>query len=367
LSDSFANIYQKDAQRYNYRTLPPSGVEANPSKKEFCTHWIKTGECAFTATGCRYKHEMPETQKLRELGFTSQPKWWKDKSAIRSLTWMQRRANQENDDESEQTSEPSTRRAFDLSTFHKHTRVNSKSERLLATLQSPETKVERGVLNVENSREVMESLASYNSSQVIPNLIDIEDVEIPAPPPSLEQSTSTSSDSGSATDSSSSLSSVFPSPPLSPRLDVALVDLQQTTEQNPHCIRRYSEISWSSNDGKAHSQYPKRKVPLKKAPVHRAALASTPSKMAGLANSRYADKGKKLNGVVKKEGHEKKVSKGKVCLQYEKTRKNVPALQSQITKLVRSVGDREGRRITAGQGKRNIIKAPEKQTVVSTA
>jgi hypothetical protein len=366
LSDSFANIYQKDAQRYNYRTLPPSGVEADPSKKEFCTHWIKTGECAFTATGCRYKHEMPEPQKLRELGFTSQPKWWKDKSGIRSLTWMQRRANQENDDESEQISEPSTRRAFDHSTFHKHTRVNSKSERLLATLKSPETKGERVTLSGDNAREVMESLTSYSRSQVIPNLIDIEDVEIPAPPPSLEQSTSTSSDSGSSNDSSSSLSSVFPSPPLSPRLDVALVDLQEATEPDPRCIRRYSEISWSSNNGKAHKQYPKRKLPLKKAPVHRAALAYTPSKMAGLASSRYAGKGKESNGAAKTEGHEKKVSKGTVYLQYEKTRRNMPALQSQITKLVRSVGEREGRRITAGQGKRKIIETSEKQTVMST-
>jgi hypothetical protein len=282
------------------------------------------------------------------------------------LTWMQRRANQENDDESEQTSEPSTRRAFDPSTFHKHTRVNSKSEQLLATLKSPEKKKERGVLNGENACEITESLTSYSRSQVTPNLIDIEDVEIPAPPPSLEQSISASSDSSSAIGPASSLSSVFPSPPLSPRLDVALVDLQEATEPDPRCIRRYSEISWSSNDGKAHKQYPKRKVPLKKAPVHRAALASTPSTMAGLGSSRYAGKGKESNGAAKTEGHEKKVSKGTVYLQYEKTRRNMPARQSQITKLVRSVEDGERRRITVGQGKRKIIEAPEKQTAEPT-
>ncbi|KAH7082965.1 hypothetical protein BKA63DRAFT_140674 [Paraphoma chrysanthemicola] len=93
LIDSFAAIYQKDAQRIGYRTPYPSGIEPDPSKKKFCTHWIKTGECAFTVVGCRFKHEIPPIDKLRVNGFTQVPKWWKEKSAIsmRGPTWMQRR------------------------------------------------------------------------------------------------------------------------------------------------------------------------------------------------------------------------------------------------------------------------------------
>ena len=43
LTDTFASIYQKDAQRLGYRVPHPSGIEPDPSKKEYCTHWIKTG------------------------------------------------------------------------------------------------------------------------------------------------------------------------------------------------------------------------------------------------------------------------------------------------------------------------------------
>lgn len=93
LVDSFASIYHRDAHRFGYHIPYPSGIEPDLSKKEYCTHWIKTGECAFVSVGCKYKHEMPMIDKLRELGFSQVPKWWKEKSAIttRGPTWMQRR------------------------------------------------------------------------------------------------------------------------------------------------------------------------------------------------------------------------------------------------------------------------------------
>ena len=94
LTDTFASIYPKDAKRLGYRLPHPSGIEPDPSKKEYCTHWIQTGECSFAAIGCKFKHEMPDIEKLRKLGFVRGiPRWWKDKTAIvpRPPTWMQRR------------------------------------------------------------------------------------------------------------------------------------------------------------------------------------------------------------------------------------------------------------------------------------
>ncbi|RYO23965.1 hypothetical protein AA0111_g8913 [Alternaria arborescens] len=94
LTDTFASIYRKDAKHLGYRLPHPSGVEPDPSKKEYCTHWIQTGECSFAAMGCKFKHEMPGIEKLRELGFVRGiPRWWKEKTAIvpRPPTWMQRR------------------------------------------------------------------------------------------------------------------------------------------------------------------------------------------------------------------------------------------------------------------------------------
>ena len=48
-------------------------------KKIYCTHWIRHGECDYVQQGCRYKHEMPSLEKLRDIGFTKYPTWWTDK------------------------------------------------------------------------------------------------------------------------------------------------------------------------------------------------------------------------------------------------------------------------------------------------
>ncbi|OAL53641.1 hypothetical protein IQ07DRAFT_640694 [Pyrenochaeta sp. DS3sAY3a] len=93
-ANAFASIYSKDAERIGYRLPYPSGNEPDPSKKEYCTHWLKTGECSFISVGCKYKHEMPSVEKLREIGFTQGvPRWWKEKNALgtKGMTWMQRR------------------------------------------------------------------------------------------------------------------------------------------------------------------------------------------------------------------------------------------------------------------------------------
>ncbi|XP_014557127.1 hypothetical protein COCVIDRAFT_15527 [Bipolaris victoriae FI3] len=92
LADAVASVYHREAQRSGYNNANP-GPE--PSKKVYCTHWIATGECRWMHTGCKYKHEMPGTEKLRELGFTrGTPRWWRERNAVspaKPLTWMQRK------------------------------------------------------------------------------------------------------------------------------------------------------------------------------------------------------------------------------------------------------------------------------------
>lgn len=86
------------------RPLPPSGAEPEQEKKVYCTYWIRTGECDYTQQGCLYKHEMLDLETLKKIGFISEPRWWKEKCAVkpgaapsstitRGPTWMQRRMN----------------------------------------------------------------------------------------------------------------------------------------------------------------------------------------------------------------------------------------------------------------------------------
>ncbi|KKY14376.1 putative c-x8-c-x5-c-x3-h type zinc finger protein [Diplodia seriata] len=63
--------------------LPPSGREPDPAKKEYCTYWIRTGECDFTQQGCLFKHEMPDLRTLREkVGVGAVPHWYQMKCAV---------------------------------------------------------------------------------------------------------------------------------------------------------------------------------------------------------------------------------------------------------------------------------------------
>ncbi|KAI9715525.1 MAG: hypothetical protein M1828_000832 [Chrysothrix sp. TS-e1954] len=81
------NIYQPSAiGAYGplNRPPPPSGLEPDPSRKQYCTYWMRTGECDFEQQGCRYKHEMPSLSMLAQIGFRGYPKWFEDRRAAHS-------------------------------------------------------------------------------------------------------------------------------------------------------------------------------------------------------------------------------------------------------------------------------------------
>ncbi|KAL9059163.1 MAG: hypothetical protein Q9162_001381 [Coniocarpon cinnabarinum] len=65
----------------SHRPFPPSGREPDASRKVYCTHWIRTGECDYIQQGCYYKHEMPGRRTLQEIGFRKVPRWWQEQIA----------------------------------------------------------------------------------------------------------------------------------------------------------------------------------------------------------------------------------------------------------------------------------------------
>ncbi|KAK4556565.1 hypothetical protein LTR86_006136 [Recurvomyces mirabilis] len=60
----------------------PSGTAPDSEKKQYCTYWIRTGECDYIQQGCLFKHEMPDRETLESIGFRKVPRWWAEKHAV---------------------------------------------------------------------------------------------------------------------------------------------------------------------------------------------------------------------------------------------------------------------------------------------
>lgn len=196
LADSFAAIYQQEAHRLGYRPSHPSGIRPDQSKKEYCTHWIKTGECAFISIGCKYKHEMPTSEKLRALGFTrGVPRWWKEKSAIasRGPTWMQRRIADGSENSDLEENLPSYPERLNISMWRNHSRQHLNDENTKPTrtkhLHRRANLDEHAIASISLS-EAATTQASCPTSPITDLLIDVDDSPVP---PSSSQSSITSS------------------------------------------------------------------------------------------------------------------------------------------------------------------------------
>jgi hypothetical protein len=62
---------------------PRSLIESD--QKEYCTYWIRHGECDYMQQGCRYKHDMPDLMTLRSIGFRNVPEWYRERMNRRPL------------------------------------------------------------------------------------------------------------------------------------------------------------------------------------------------------------------------------------------------------------------------------------------
>ncbi|KAJ5779625.1 hypothetical protein N7457_007345 [Penicillium paradoxum] len=64
---------------------------ASLSKKEYCSYWIRHGECDYAQQGCLYKHEMPlDLASLERLGLRDIPRWFREKHNLPSLAYSGR-------------------------------------------------------------------------------------------------------------------------------------------------------------------------------------------------------------------------------------------------------------------------------------
>ncbi|KGO64127.1 Zinc finger, CCCH-type [Penicillium italicum] len=78
LSPVAPTFYAKNSQMGN--------KHASSSKKEFCSYWIRHGECDYSQQGCLYKHEMPtEYHMIEKLGLRDIPRWYREKHNVRSF------------------------------------------------------------------------------------------------------------------------------------------------------------------------------------------------------------------------------------------------------------------------------------------
>ena len=58
------------------RTIP---IRSRPTtkNKKYCSYWIRNGECDYTQTGCKYKHEMPvDEEAFLDCGLRGVPRWF---------------------------------------------------------------------------------------------------------------------------------------------------------------------------------------------------------------------------------------------------------------------------------------------------
>ncbi|CAO2655566.1 Nn.00g043690.m01.CDS01 [Neocucurbitaria sp. VM-36] len=369
LIDAFASIYQTDAQRLEYRMPYPSGIEPDPSKKEYCTHWIKTGECAFTSIGCKFKHEMPTTEKLRELGFSQgMPRWWKEKSAIatRGPTWMQRRLAHGNEDEEA----PTMRHFPDPSTLrNRHTEarnvvkdsVQHHAEKLRKEATTGPTMTQRNTLPAAPMQ-----ISPQPASRVSNLLIDLDETPAP-PPPSLQPSDSSSA--GDASSDTQSLSNRTPvlfskspvsqctlSPVVNGRVSKTEVTQKAEKPTTRPCARRNSQISWTSVSSEEEVSLAKSLLNKRKSnPRKSTRLPSAPAKQHGLANSKHATNThannpettgrhdtrrkarQKQNGIAAPELHAKIEQLRRGVQQKEKARKGAAIIETQVRAGVRMI------------------------------
>jgi hypothetical protein len=301
------------------------------------------------AQGCRYKHEMPSLEKLREIGFMSMPRWWKEKTALRNPTWMQRRMQAETekeDDEGVMNPRSSKMRDFFEKVSKDGVRNMPKDD-----LPPPSPKS-----NPVDSRQVL--VSRRDIPRGIPNLIDFDDT--PAPPPSLQSSDSSVIDNSDlASESSITSSSVAsleitkppmpinqpvkaslpsrsalvpargPSPPAVPKATSG-TPVKPQRRQQPRILHCQSALSLSSADGVS-------KVDTKRdvAPSTSSKSIQPPiPKKIGLAKSRYA------TAAATNEASTKTNAK-LGAIGTSDSAGSVPSLDKQITKLARDTHRRD--------------------------
>lgn len=79
----------ESAPSVDHQPPTPSSPGSSPNvpfKKEYCSHWMRHGECDFAQRGCIYKHVMPtDPNVLAMCGFRDIPPWYRELYGVPSL------------------------------------------------------------------------------------------------------------------------------------------------------------------------------------------------------------------------------------------------------------------------------------------
>ncbi|RMD41002.1 hypothetical protein DV735_g4106, partial [Chaetothyriales sp. CBS 134920] len=68
-----------------WHRLSNLALKPAPGVKEYCSYWLRNGECDYSQQGCLYKHEMPFDQAtLERVGLRDIPRWYREKHGLGS-------------------------------------------------------------------------------------------------------------------------------------------------------------------------------------------------------------------------------------------------------------------------------------------
>lgn len=90
----FANTVAATVDRYAaaagsdlppFHNLDELPIGRAPGIKEYCSYWLRHGECDYAQQGCLYRHEMPlDHPTLEKLGLRDIPRWYREKHRLGS-------------------------------------------------------------------------------------------------------------------------------------------------------------------------------------------------------------------------------------------------------------------------------------------
>lgn len=68
-----------------FHNIEELGIGRAPGVKEYCSYWLRRGECDYAQQGCLYRHEMPlDREVLFKLGMRDIPKWYRERHQLAS-------------------------------------------------------------------------------------------------------------------------------------------------------------------------------------------------------------------------------------------------------------------------------------------
>lgn len=75
-----------DQRSHNQYASDPPRPPTPHHVKQYCSYWLRHGECDYSQQGCLYRHDMPlDLPTLQRLGFRDIPRWYRELHGLESL------------------------------------------------------------------------------------------------------------------------------------------------------------------------------------------------------------------------------------------------------------------------------------------